>query len=292
MAHPRLRAAGGATVLLLLAACVQDGGASAAPARVGANVSATTAVPAPTTSPAPSTAPPTANPPTANPPTTNPPTTGTSLASGATVIGALPVPASLNCPSIGPSVGFGTVSFVDFNGDGNAEVFRAYPVNNTWRVALEDGTGLSYDDEPLAIFSLPVFPQAPADVNGDGREEVFIVVGADPSTAKLGLFSLVGCNLTRAFDSGQPAIFRVGATVTHLDGVKCVDHNGDGTTDILQYHGTSTDGITYTIQTSVFTLLPAGFVVPLLAPPPFSTTSPGLFSTISCGDLTSVQLTG
>ncbi|MEA2687218.1 MAG: hypothetical protein QOE93_2413, partial [Actinomycetota bacterium] len=148
------------------------------------------------------------------------------------------------------------------------------------------------DDETLILVNPVVFPQGPTDVNSDGRQDAFIVVGADPSTAYLGIYVLVGCDLMRVLDSGLPAVFSSGATVTHLDGVQCVDHTGDGVTDILQYRGTSTDGITYTIQTSVVTVSPTGGIIPSLSPPQFTTTSPGMYSGFDCGDLHGVQLTG
>jgi hypothetical protein len=278
MSGRTIRAAAVSPLLLLLNACSSEGGAAVAPrdTHETAAVSST------------STAPPATVRATVVTSTTTPPPS-TTLATGAQVTGNLPSTASLNCPSTGPSVGFGNVRFIDLDGNGNDEVFRAYMVNNTWRVALEDGAGVAYDDEALLLMNPVVAPQAGTDVNGDGRQEAFIVVGADPSTAYLGLYSLVGCDLTRAYDSGQPALFRVGAAVTHIDGVKCYDHNGDGTTDIVQYHGTSTDGITFTVSTSVFTLLPAGYLVPSLAPPPLQTTSPSLYSTMNCGDLVGLQ---
>lgn len=172
------------------------------------------------------------------------------------------------------------------------DVFRAYTTsNNVWRVALENGSGVSFDDEPLAVLGPDVIPQPPTDVNSDGRAEVFITVGGG-NTAQLGLYTLIGCALTRVHDSGQPAVFSSGATTTRLEGVKCTDHNGDGTTDILQYRGMSTNGITYTVETTVFTLVPAGFLAPSLAPPSFQTTNPGQYSGFLCNNLNGVQFSG
>ncbi len=210
---------------------------------------------------------------------------------GATLIGPATA-ASLNCPISGPSVGFGNVVSVDFDGNGNAEIFRAYLNGSVWHVALEDGSGNVFDDEVPTLVNSAVFPQGPADVNGDGTEEAWIVIGADPATAYLGIYALVGCDLTRVFDGGQPALFRVGVTVTYLYGVVCADQNGDGVTDVIQYYGTSIDGLTYTVNTSVVTVTPQGTVVPLLSPPSFTTTNPGLYSKFECGGLQGVQLTG
>ena len=224
------------------------------------------------------------------------PALATASASPARAPGAQPSPKGPSCPST-PSVGFGNVTHPDLDGSGDTEVFRAYiePTSNAWHVAGEDGTGAAFDDEPLVMSTIgPVFPQVPTDVNGDGRQEAFVTVGGSGSIADLGLYALVGCDLTRVTSGGQPAVFRAGASAMQLRRVECTDQTGDGTTDIVQYAGSYSgngSNIQYDIHTTVYTLN-GGALIAQPSPPDFTITSTAWYSGIDCGPLTSVRVTG
>jgi hypothetical protein len=183
-----------------------------------------------------------------------------------------------------PSVGFGTWNNADFNGDGSPDFWRAYQANNDWRVALEDGTGASFDDEAIAVVGPPPYaPHGGVDTNSDGREEAFITVGAGAYTTLYALYTLVGdCDLTRVYDSGQPVVFSAGASAQHIDGVFCTDWNNDQVTDVVQYRGDLDQNGVWTISPSPTTIDPAGFIVPLWSGGPIQVPNPAPYSGFHC----------
>ena len=99
----------------------------------------------------------------------------------------------------------------------------------------------------------------PPDGSGD---EAFVLVGSGASNALVGVFQLIGCTLTRIVgpQGGQPSLFPIGGSVTHLDGLRC-----DGTAGgqrLVQLSAKSNDGVSYDttetrlqVQSGAFTVL-------------------------------------
>lgn len=90
--------------------------------------------------------------------------------------------------------------------------------------------------------------RALVDLDRDGRDEVWRAVGTGASTEIVELRRRdAGCAETPVTLDGAPAQFPIGGTVTHLDGIRCVDtDDGDDGIDLVnQLSATSEDGITY-----------------------------------------------
>ena len=117
-----------------------------------------------------------------------------------------------------------TTAPVDFNGDGVADTFRVYRVGAVWhaRAAISN----------VAISDVVVSGPGPsmtavggATVNNDLRQEAWIKVGSGASTDILSLFVFRQCALQRIRLNGTPAVFPIGASLTHADGLQCFGFN-------------------------------------------------------------------
>jgi hypothetical protein len=221
--YPWLTEADRVRILLLLVALIAIagcGGESTTPTTLVA-----TTVPAVTTSPA------VAAPTTRAPATTVPstatvsPTTATTTTTTTTTL-----PPSV-CPTPVP-LQESTLRFApvggDFDGDGNPDELFTYQADpDEWRVRIvfADGGGADaaiVESEDLA----PPRPIGGFDIDGDGAEEVFLVVGSGASAAEIGFYDVADCVATRITVGGVPAVFAIGSSVGAVAGVSCP---GDGT---------------------------------------------------------------
>ncbi|MEX2418838.1 MAG: hypothetical protein WD652_00520 [Acidimicrobiia bacterium] len=114
-------------------------------------------------------------------------------------------------------------------------------------IAYHDGDGDSFVQVALDYgyaAELPVEGPARAygtrDFGGVAEHVGFAAVSAGASTEFVGFFHLDGCELRLAgFDGGGDAVFGVGGSVTHLDGIRC-------TADGLEIRSaTSADGVSW-----------------------------------------------
>lgn len=215
----RALAAGLAAAVLAVAACGDDD-AGPDPTRPTRPTTTTTHG---TTS---STTGPTSSETTAAPEPTDAPTSTSEAAAG-----------QPGCPDSAP-VPAGATAVVeelgDVDGDGRADVLRSYLAGDRWTLQVELAAGGS------AAVALDVFDTAGvglvggADVDGDGRDEVWAQVGSGASTAILGLATLEGCELVQVrTDFGAPAELPVGGSVGAAAGLEC--RAGDGGADLTVF---------------------------------------------------------
>lgn len=141
-----------------------------------------------------------------------------------------------------------TTAPVDFNGDGTPDVLRVYQVAGVWHVRAEIG-GVAVDDDVLAGIG-PMTAIGGATVNNDTKEESWVKTGTSAATDIIGVLVYKPCNLQRVELNGNPAEFPVGATATAADGVSCFGFN----IGIEVFTSTSSDGVTYTGTSTIYTI--------------------------------------
>lgn len=99
----------------------------------------------------------------------------------------------------------------------------------TVEVVLAHGAGgrsvLEVADENVSTFA-DVRVTAVADVDDDGDDDAWVVVGAGASVEIATLVLVDGCDLVRAEVDGRGSAFAFGASVGHLAGIECAE---DGT---------------------------------------------------------------
>ncbi len=117
--------------------------------------------------------------------TTSPSTTvRVTTTAGAESCPANPVPPGATMVTERPGSG-------DYDGDGHADGLRLYAVGGTWRLRAEPAGGGGADVEIGPVRpGETVRPLGGADVNGDGVDEGFAIVGSGASTDVVGLFVL------------------------------------------------------------------------------------------------------
>src|SRR5262245_57492304 len=85
-----------------------------------------------------------------------------------------------------------------------------------------------------------------ADVDRDGKDEIFAQTGAGASTATIGLFTLDGCDIAPITFDGAPTQFPVGASAGATNGLQC-SNDPTGPATIRAYAGASSDGESYDV---------------------------------------------
>ena len=194
--------------------------------------------------------------------------------------GALPAPAS------GVTVAIG-----DFDGDGLGDEFRVYEASpGVWHARVDLAYGYAADVVIEDAFGVSPYPVGAFDVDVDGQDETFLVVGSGAAAVEnLGLYTFAGCNLSRVITQpgGDAAVFPVGISGAGsiLTGLKCFP--GDSSGDLAVYTATSTDLTTYDWQTDRFELIGRELVLvdvetaTLTSPSPESARAAGF----TCGEL-------
>lgn len=134
-------------------------------------------------------------------------------------------PLGPGCPDAAP-VPAGATAVVqesgDVDGDGHPDVLRSFLDGGRWSLQVELAAGGSAAVAIDVLDAAGVGLIGGADVDGDGRDEVWARVGSGASTAILGLAALDGCQLVRVdTDLGTPAELPVGGSVGAASGVDC-----------------------------------------------------------------------
>lgn len=165
--------------------------------------------------------------------------------------GCGPEPTDAPCPHV-PDVPDGATDVstadVDFTADGTADNLRIYQVGGVWHARVEVA-GVGVSDVVLAG-SGPMTAIGAATVGGVPQREGWVKVGSGSATDILGLLVFRDCALERVTLEGVPAEFPVGVSATAADGVACFGFN----TGIEIFTTTSTDGVTYTGSSSLYTI--------------------------------------
>jgi hypothetical protein len=136
----------------------------------------------------------------------------------------------------------------NFDGDGSPDVLRVYRSSGAWHARIEIG-GNPVADVVLAG-SGPMTAVGGASVDAVPVDEAWVKVGTTPGKDVLGLLTLLGCELHRVSLEGTPAELPVGGTSTTADGVACFGFD----VGLEVFTTTSTDGVTYTGTSSIYTI--------------------------------------
>lgn len=186
------------------------------------------------------------------PTTTTPPTTTVRVTTtaGAHSCPANPVPAAATMVTERPRSG-------DYDGDGHPDGLRLYAVGGTWHLRAEPAGGGGADVEIGPVRpGETVQPLGGADVNSDGADEVFAIVGSGASTNIVGLFVLRSCRLQRVVLNADNATFAVGGSVGHSSALTCQTPN------LVYYEAVLVQGSdsSYTGRTTTFRLTGASLI--------------------------------
>jgi len=135
------------------------------------------------------------------------------------------------CPAVALPGGATEVTEADaeLDGDGAPDTMRTYLLGQAWHLQVEAGAGGGADLELAGADSGGVGLVGGADVDGDGRAEIWSRVGSGASATILGLVRYDACALTRVvLPGGLPVELPVGGSVGSAAGVECRSGEVDG----------------------------------------------------------------
>ncbi len=143
--------------------------------------------------------------------------------------------------------------------DGGGVAVTTYLVGEEWRLRFEllttvpTGEGLDLllgQAEPF----MPIRPVGDADVNGDGRVEVFVAVGSGAYSDLIGLWTVGECSFERVTVAGSPALFPLGGSASAIAGYRC----HAGAFEVIE--ATSGDGERFAGEVLAFSLAGADLI--------------------------------
>lgn len=135
---------------------------------------------------------------------------------------------------------------VDGDGDGDDVLVR---IVDDRTIALEvtfaagGRTVVRYDDPSVATFAAVRVARV-ADVDADGDDDLWVVVGSGAAVEIVSLVLADGCELVRPEADGRPNAFAVGASVGFVSGIEC-DGDGDTGPGFLEHVAERTGDSTY-----------------------------------------------
>jgi hypothetical protein len=166
--------------------------------------------------------------------------------------GCGPEPSSTECAPVADVPGNATgvtTAAVDFDGDGAPDVLRVYQDGGVWHARVEVG-GVGLYDAVLTGPGPAMTAIGGATVDGVPVEEAWVKVGSAASTDIIGVLVFQDCVLHRVTLDGAPAEFPIGVTTTAADGLGCYGFD----VGIEVFTTTSTDGVTYTGTSTIYTI--------------------------------------
>lgn len=184
-------------------------------------------------------------------------TTSTAKATTSTGAPSATSAKSAECGAIGVPDGATNVvnASGDVDGDGKDDMLLSYLVGeSSWhlQVRLSGGGGADLAIATSSPGNVEVL--GGADVNGDGRDEMWARTGSGASATILGLATFVDCNLVRVtFGGREPAELPVGGSVGTAAGVECAAH-GDPSADLTTYTATNTGDDQYEVEATEYAL--------------------------------------
>lgn len=138
---------------------------------------------------------------------------------------------------------------LDADGDGaDDQVVLHVAEPSTLEVVVDYAPGgrtvATFDDDTVATFA-DIRVAAVHDVDADGDDDLWLVVGAGASVEVVSLVLAEGCDLVRPTVGDRPNAFTAGASIGFVSGVECVDggfleHRGELAGDST-YEGTTTE---------------------------------------------------
>lgn len=166
--------------------------------------------------------------------------------------GCGPEPSSTDCtavPDIPGSATDITSAPMDVDGDGTPDVLRVYQDAGVWHARVEVG-GVALYDAVLTGPGPSMTAIGGASVDGVPFDEAWVKVGSGSSTDIIGMLVFQDCVLHRVTLEGVPAEFPIGVTTTAADGLGCYGFD----VGIEVFTTTSTDGVTYTGTSTIYTI--------------------------------------
>ncbi len=133
-----------------------------------------------------------------------------------------------------------TLAAADVDGDGALDTIHTYTLGDPladggWWVQVSFASGGG--DAMQLIDSAIEFSGSIAingyDINGDGRDEFFVKVGAGASSQLIALLDVPGCAIRRASLNGFDAVFIINGGLNFTSGITCTDIDGNGFNDLI-----------------------------------------------------------
>lgn len=167
-----------------------------------------------------------------------------------------PAPACSSDPAVPTGTWADGPVDADLDGDGAPDEVSMYVVDDRTVelvVAFASGAGVltTYDDAAIGTES-GVRVDRVADVDGDGADDLWLVVGAGAAAEVVTLVRGLGCRPTRPEVLGIPNQYAVGASVGALNGIECVDTDDDLLFDGFWEHAAESTGESSYRGTSTF----------------------------------------
>lgn len=142
----------------------------------------------------------------------------------------------------------------DVDGDGQADELRSVQTPDQMTISVELAAGGG------AQLGLPTFGiqgtglVGPADMDGDGGDELWVRTGSGASAAILGLVVFADCTLVQVtYSTGDPVELPVGGSVGTSAGLTC-DTSVDPEADLTSYLAGNIDEATYEVTATEYAL--------------------------------------
>jgi hypothetical protein len=132
----------------------------------------------------------------------------------------------------------------DVDGDGSDDELTTYVAAGSWHLRVDRAVELSLGT--VGAESKRII--GGADVDADGKDEIWVQTGSGASSAILGLFRYRDCTITSVTLGGAPAELAVGASVANTSGVECTASR------VRTLAGSSDDGVTYAVTETSYAL--------------------------------------
>ncbi len=107
---------------------------------------------------------------------------------------------------------------IDFDGDTAPDQVSAYFVKRVWHLRVELTSGGGGD---LNVSGRDVRPLGGHDIDGDGRREVFAVVGSVDGFKQIGVYGASNCGVVEIAIGANPVRLEVGRTENAVKAVTC-----------------------------------------------------------------------
>lgn len=135
-------------------------------------------------------------------------------------------------------------------GGGSGGVATTHRGGDGWHLRVELGGGRGTVDELLTTAPSDTASVAGArDLDGDGDDELLVVVARGAAAEIYGVYDLDGCDLEAVQLDGAAAELAVGGGVVELHGLRCEPDGG-----LTELTARSEDGLAYSTSTRTFAL--------------------------------------